>query len=262
MTKTATTDKTKNKPKSKVEGLLPQLVDMLEAGMHFGHERSKRNPKMERHIFMQRNRVAIIDLEHTLESLRAAAEFVYQVASNPSSEILFVGTKRQAKSIVRKYAESAGQPYVTKRWLGGTLTNFSTILKSIEKLDEIRRTDDTPQVAKLTKKEKAVRQKEKERLESVLEGIKDLKSLPTAIFVVGAHDERLAIREAKRVGIPVVGVTDTNADPDQVDYAIPANDDAVRSIEMITAVIAGAIAAARGKSLKASDTIETEAVEK
>ncbi len=247
MTQAQVATKTNDIPDNKIEEFLPDLVTMLEAGVHFGHERSKRNPKMEQHIFMQRNRVAIIDLEHTLTNLRQAAAFAYRLAATPGTEILFVGTKRQAKAIVRKYAEEAGQPYVTKRWLGGTLTNFSTILKSIEKLDELKRTDDSVQVAKLTKKEKSVRRKEMQRLELVLEGIKNLKTIPAALFVVGAHDERLAVRVAKRVGIPVIGVTDTNADPDLVDYAIPANDDAVRSIDLIVNVIARAIIAARGQ---------------
>jgi small subunit ribosomal protein S2 len=230
------------------EGIMPELITMLEAGVHFGHERSKRNPKMERYIFMQRNRVAIIDLEHALERLKQAAAFAHQLASSPSSEILFVGTKRQARDIVRRYAEMAGQPYVTKRWLGGTITNFSTILKSIEKLEELKRTENSPQVTKLTKKEKAVRQKEIERLEEVLEGIKSLKMLPAALYVVGSHDERIAVREARRAGIPVIGITDTNADPSLVDYPIPGNDDAIRSIDLITSVIAQAILKARQPS--------------
>lgn len=235
--------------KIKVGSILPDLVTMLEAGVHFGHERSKRNPKMNKYIFMQRDRVAIVDLEQTLAGLAAAAEFMYEMAQIPSNQILFVGTKRQARAIIRKYAEETGMPYVTKRWLGGTLTNFSTILKSIEKLDELRRTEHSPQVAKLTKKEKAVRQKEIKRLEGVLEGIKDLKTLPAALFVIGSHDERIAVREARRIGIPVVGITDTNADPSVVDYPVPANDDAIRSLELLTGVLAKAILLGRGKAI-------------
>lgn len=251
----ATKEGTKEKEKAAapkkpdLKKILPELVTLLEAGVHFGHERSKRNPRMEKYIFMQRNRVAIIDLEHTREQLEKAAEFAHKIASTPSNEILFVGTKRQARSIVRKYAEAAGQPYVTKRWLGGTLTNFSTILKSIEKLDEYKRIAEGSAMEKMTKKERGVHKKEIERLEGVLEGIKELKTMPAAIFVIGAHDERIAVREARRVGIPVIGITDTNADPSQVDYPIPANDDAIRSIDLITRVITECITAARGKKL-------------
>lgn len=231
---------------SAADKLVPELVTMLEAGVHFGHERSKRNPKMEPFIFMQRNRVAIIDLEQTRQQLVNAARFVHQLASAPSKEILFVGTKRQSRAIIRKYAESVNQPYVTQRWLGGTLTNFSTILKSIEKLEELRRIEGSDQVAKLTKKERAVHRKEIERLEGVLEGIKAMRALPAALFLASIHNDRVAVREAIRMGIPVIGIADTNADPNQVKYPISANDDALRSVDLITSVIASAIADARG----------------
>lgn len=225
---------------------IPALVTMLEAGVHFGHERSKRNPKMERYIFQQRNRIAIIDLEKTQTALMDAVLSVHRLASTSTRGILFVGTKRQAREIVRRHAESIGMPYVTKRWLGGTLTNFSTIQKSIEKLDELRQKQANPDmVSKMTKKERAVMQKEIGRLEAVLEGIKDMRALPAALFVIGAHDEKLAVREAKRVGIPVIGITDSNANPDLIDYAIPGNDDAVRSIDLIVGTVTAAIKAAR-----------------
>lgn len=230
---------------------IPELVQMLEAGVHFGHERSKRNPKMETYIFMQRNRVAIIDLEKTREALAAAARFLQQVASESTREILFVGTKRQAREIVRRHAEAVHMPYVTKRWLGGTLTNFATIQKSIEKLEELKGVRDTSAVEKLTKKERSVMQKEIERLESVLEGLRSVRALPAAVIVVGAHDEKLAVREARRVGIPIVGITDTNADPGLVDYPIPANDDAVRSLDLVVGTLAQAVAAGRGMTLAA-----------
>jgi small subunit ribosomal protein S2 len=219
----------------------PELIEMLEAGVHFGHERSKKNPRMDKYIFMLRNRMAIIDLEKTHAALSQAIEFVQKISAEPNNEILFIGTKRQAREIVRKHAEAVHMPYVTKRWLGGTLTNFSTILKSIEKLEEYKSLAGTPAMDKMTKKEKLVHGKEIERLENVLEGIKNLKKLPAAIIAVGVHDERLAIREARRVGIPVVGIADTNADPSSVDYAIPANDDAIRSIDLIVGTLARAI---------------------
>jgi len=214
---------------------------MLEAGVHFGHERSKKNPNMDKYIFMLRNRMAIIDLEKTHQALSEAILFLEKISSDPTKQILFIGTKRQAREIVRKYAEQTNMPYVTKRWLGGTLTNFSTILKSIEKLEELKSMVDTPAMKKMTKKERGVHAKEIERLGDVLEGIKDLKKLPAAIITVGAHDERLAVREAGKVGIPVVGITDTNANPKLVTYPIPANDDAIRSIDLIVGTLAKAI---------------------
>lgn len=242
-----TKEKQKETPNtaSQVAGIIPDVVAMLEAGVHFGHEKSKRNPKMEQYIYMHRSRVAIIDLNHTRDGIMKAAAFAYEIASK-HGDILFVGTKRQARPIIQKYAEAVKMPYITKRWLGGTLTNFTTIQKSIEKLDELKRTEDSKQTLKLTKKERAVRQKEIERLESVLEGMKSLRSLPVAIFVAGAHDERIAVREAVRMNIPVIGIADTNADPALLKCAIPANDDAIRSLELITRVIALAIAKAKG----------------
>ncbi|MEX1997501.1 MAG: 30S ribosomal protein S2 [Candidatus Andersenbacteria bacterium] len=245
MTKSVTKSIQKTNPEKSVP--TPELLEMLEAGVHFGHERSKKNPKMEPFVFQQRNRVAIIDLEKTKEQLQRAVDYIYRLASTPTKEILFVGTKRQAREIVRRHAESVEMPYVTKRWLGGTLTNFSTILKSIEKLDELKSRSQTGALDKMTKKERSVMRKEINRLEQVLEGIMGLRSLPAALFVVGSHDEKLAVREAKRVGIPVIGITDTNADPDVVDYPIPANDDAVRSLDLLVGSIAQAIMLARGQ---------------
>src|SRR5687767_199761 len=154
---------------------VPELIDMLEAGVHFGHERSKKNPHMDRYIFMLRNRMAIIDLEKTHAALSEAIRFLEKLMADGTKQVLFVGTKRQAREIVRKYAEATNMPYVTTRWLGGTLTNFSTILKSIEKLEELKSFAETPAAEKITKKEKAVRTKEIQRLEGVLEGIKALK---------------------------------------------------------------------------------------
>lgn len=242
-------------PKAKIENAVkvPDLLEMLEAGVHFGHERSKRNPKMEPFIFTQRNRVAIIDLEKTQERLQKAVNFVQSVGKQANKEILFVGTKRQSRGIVRQYAESVGMPYVTKRWLGGTLTNFRTILKSVEKLDELKSVVESPAIEKMTKKERSVMRKEIGRLESVLEGLMNIRALPAAVFAIGSHDEKLAVREAKRVGVPVIGITDTNADPSGVDYPIPANDDAVRSLELIVATITEAIKSSRGETKVAQE---------
>lgn len=225
---------------------VPELVEMLEAGVHFGHDRSKRNPKMQPFIFTQRNRIAIFDLEKTRSALVSALDFVQKTAADSTKTILFVGTKRQARDIVRRHAESCSMPYVTQRWLGGTLTNFSTIQKSIEKLEHLKSEEESEKIqATLTKKEKAVRRKEMGRLEGILEGIRRLRSLPAALIVAGAHDEELAVKEARRMGIPVIGITDTNANPDDIDYAVPANDDAVRSLELLIGAFAAAIKAAR-----------------
>lgn len=227
---------------SPVDTLIPELVQLLEAGVHFGHERSKRNPKMEKYIFMHRNRVAIFDLEQTREELKKAVLFAYNTSRVPGNEILFVATKRQARTIAREWAEKNKQPYVTKRWLGGTLTNFRTIQKSIEKLDELKLSlENEEQAAHMTKKEKSLRQKEAGRLESVLEGIRTMRRLPAAVFVIGAHDEKIAMKEAVRMNIPIIGICDTNADPGVVDHPIPANDDAIRALELIVSVIGKAI---------------------
>jgi len=231
---------------------LPSLVDLLEAGVHFGHEKSKQSPKMKPFVFTQRDRIGIINLEKTLSALDQAANFLRQIASQPQNTILFVGTKRQATNLVREQAESVNMPYVTKRWLGGTLTNFSTILKSIEKLEELKNMDGTKELDKLTKKEKSVRQKEISRLESVLEGLRLIRTLPAAIIVVGAHDEKLAVREANQIGIPIVGIVDTNANPELVDYPIPANDDAVRSLKLILTTLTQAIAKSKSNDQKPS----------
>lgn len=243
MANTTATETKTTTSKSPVESLLPDMMAMLEAGVHFGHERSKRNPKMEKYIFMHRNRVAIFDLEQTLAELKKATFFAYNTSRLAGNEILFVGTKRQAKPIVQRFAASVKQPYVTKRWLGGTLTNFRTIQKSIEKLDELKNSmADEAAAARLTKKERSVRTKEIGRLEQVLEGIRTMRRLPAAIFVIGAHDEEIAVREAKRMNIPVIGITDTNANPGLITHPIPANDDAIRSLELIVGVITAAIA--------------------
>lgn len=219
---------------------LPTLVDLLEAGVHFGHETSKRNPKMAPYIFTTRNRVHVLDLQQTLAALERAVAFVRDVAAR-GGVILFVGTKRQARAIVKAHAERCGMPYVTTRWLGGTFTNFETILKSITKLDELRARRVSKDATLLTKKERAVIENEIQRLESVLEGLKDLRKIPDAVFLVGAHHEKTAVREARRKGVPIVALVDTNADPEGIAHVIPANDDALRSLELLVRVIADAV---------------------
>jgi len=218
----------------------PSLVDLLEAGAHFGHETSKWNPKMESYIFMTRNRVHVLDLQQTLSCLEKAAKFAQGIAAK-GGVILFVGTKRQARGIVKVEAERCGMPFVTTRWLGGTFTNFETILKSINKLEDLRETISSPDASMLTKKEKAVIENEIKRLEEVLQGLKELRKVPNAVFLIGAHNEKIAVKEAKRKNIPVIALVDTNTDPTVIDYPIPANDDAVRSIEVVVKAVADAI---------------------
>jgi small subunit ribosomal protein S2 len=219
---------------------LPTLVELLEAGVHFGHETSRWNPKMQSYIFTTRNRVHVLDLQQTLTALAAAAAFARQVVAK-GGVILFVGTKRQARSIVKFHAERCGMLYVTTRWLGGTFTNFETILKSITKLDALRAKRSAPEAEVLTKKERAVIHNEIRRLEEVLEGLKGLRKVPEAVFLVGAHDEKIAAKEAQRKRIPIIALVDTNADPEEISYPIPANDDAVRSIDLLVRVIADAV---------------------
>lgn len=223
---------------------LPTLVDLLEAGVHFGHETSRWNPKMQPFIFTTRNRVHVLDLQQTLAALSRAVEFAQSVAAR-GGIILFVGTKRQTRAIVKAQAERCGMPYVTTRWLGGTFTNFETVLKSITKLDMLRQKIGAPEAAILTKKERAVIENDIRRLEEVLEGLKSVRKIPDAVFLVGAHDEKIAVKEAQRKHVPVIALTDTNADPEGIAYPIPANDDAVRSIDLLVRVMADAIVEGR-----------------
>ncbi len=214
------------------------MKDMLEAGVHFGHQRSRWNPKMASFIFTERGGVHIFDLAKTEEGLLAADAFVRSIASN-GGNVLFVGTKKQASEIVKAAAESCGMPYVSERWLGGMLTNFGTILtqvRNLKKLDEKIINNDFA-----TKKQLTVAKKQAEKLAIVLGGIKDMKKVPEAIFVVDAVKESNAITEARKLGIPVIAITDTNANPDTVDYIIPGNDDAIKAIKLICDDIAAVI---------------------
>lgn len=223
----------------------PTLVELLEAGVHFGHDTSRWNPNMAPHIFTTRNGVHVLDLQQTLAALERAATFIQSVAARGGT-LLFVGTKRQARSLVKIQAERCGMPYITTRWLGGTFTNFDTILKSITKLDTLRTNRTSPEAALLTKKERAVINNEIGRLEEVLEGLKGLRKMPDAVILVGAHDEKIAVKEARRKNVPIVALVDTNADPTGIAYPIPANDDAVRSLELLLRVIADAVIEGRG----------------
>lgn len=216
------------------------MRQMLEAGVHFGHQTRYWNPKMAPYIFGQRNNIHIINLEHTLPLYSAAMQFVKGVAAD-NGNVLFVGTKRSAREAVRMAAERASMPFVSHRWLGGMLTNFKTIKQSIRRLEEIEAMADDGSLAQLTKKEGLMLQREQEKLERSLGGIKNMKSLPDAIFVIDVSHEKIAVAEARKLGIPVVAVVDTNCSPLDVDYVIPGNDDAMRAAKLYCEGVADAV---------------------
>lgn len=220
------------------------IKELLESGVHFGHQARRWNPKMKKFIYTQRGGVHIIDLFETAKYLQQAVDFAEKVAVN-GGKILFVSTKKQAKSIVKEEAEKAGQPYINERWLGGMLTNFRTIRERIKRLKDIEAKEAGGDLAKFTKKEAALILEEKERLQNIFEGVKEMDALPAAIYIVDITKEDIAVAEATKLGIPVIAMVDTNADPDSVDYPIPANDDAVKSIKTVTGLIAGAVTGGR-----------------
>ena len=217
------------------------IKDLLQAGVHFGHQQRFWNPKMDEYIFDTRKQISIINLEITQEHLSAAASKVEDICSK-GNKILFVGTKRSASKTIKEEASQIGLPYVDKRWLGGTLTNWKTIRGSIRRLIDIEEMISSGRIEKLIKKEAVEIQKEYSKLKASVGGIKDMKGLPDAIFVVDVKYEKIAVLEAKKMGIPVIGIVDTNSDPDGIDTIIPANYDAIRSIRLITKVIADACA--------------------
>lgn len=214
--------------------------DLLDAGVHFGHLKRKWNPKMAPYIFMERNGIHIIDLNKTLTCLETACNAMRDI-SRKGKKVLFVATKKQAKDIVAKEADRLKMPFVTERWLGGMLTNLTTVRKSIKKLASIDKMAKSDNYQYLAKREKLMLQREKEKLQRVLGGIADQVRLPSALFIVDVKREHIAVREAKRLGIPVFGIVDTNSDPTSVDFAIPANDDAYKSIALITSTICKAL---------------------
>lgn len=219
---------------------LPSLVDMLKAGVHFGHQKSRWHPKMEEFIYGSRNRSHIINLEKTAEELSKALDYVKQVASEGKT-ILFVGTKHQARAIIKKAAESCRMPYVTERWIGGLLTNFSEIKIRLKRFRELREQVATGEIEKYTKKEQVSLKKQLEKMERYLSGLAELREAPDVLYVADIRAEKTAIAEAVRTEVPVVAVSDTNTNPAKVAYAIPANDDAVNSIKMMAELIAEAI---------------------
>lgn len=214
--------------------------DLLDAGVHFGHLRRKWNPKMAPYIFTERKGIHLIDLNRTIEGLERAASAMRQMAK-AGKKIMFVATKKQAREIVAEAARSVGMPYVTDRWLGGMMTNFSTIRRSVRKMQSIERMLNDGTLSSVTKKEKLSLQREHIKMDKVLGGIANLNRLPSAVFVVDIHHEHLAIAEAHRLGIRTFGMVDTNSDPNQVDFAIPSNDDASKSIAIITNYLTAAI---------------------
>jgi len=217
------------------------VKDLLHAGVHFGHQKRFWNPKMEQYIFDTRKQISIINLDITLEQINAAASKVEDICSK-GNKVLFVGTKRSASKTIQEEATALGLPYVNKRWLGGTLTNWKTIRGSVRRLQDIEEMVSSGKIEKLIKKEAVDMQKEHTKLEASVGGIKDMKGLPDAIFVVDVKYEKIAVLEARKMGIPVIALVDTNSDPDGIDMVIPGNDDAIRSVRLITKVIADACA--------------------
>jgi small subunit ribosomal protein S2 len=217
------------------------MKQLLDSGVHFGHQTRRWNPKMKRFIFTERNGIYIIDLQQTLGYIDSAYEFVKQTVAHGGS-ILFVGTKRQAQEVIAEQAQRVGMPFVNQRWLGGMLTNFQTVHKRLQRLKELEDMEQTGMMAGLSKKEQLGLTREKAKLERSLGGIRDMQKVPSAIWVVDTKKEHIAVGEARKLGIPVVAILDTNCDPDEVDYKIPGNDDAIRSAALLTRVIADAVA--------------------
>jgi small subunit ribosomal protein S2 len=213
---------------------------LLEAGVHFGHQTKRWNPKMKRYIFGERNGIYIIDLQKTLKKFKEAFAFVSELAAEGGT-VLFVGTKKQAQQTILDEARRCNMYYVTHRWLGGMLTNFTTIRKSVEKLRRMEEMKESGELVKYTKKEAMMMEKRRAKLERALSGVREMERPPNAVFVVDPKRENIAVREANRLGIPIVAMVDTNCDPDPVDYVIPGNDDAIRSIRLVTSRIADAV---------------------
>jgi small subunit ribosomal protein S2 len=226
------------------------MRELLEAGVHFGHQTRRWNPKMKRFIFGERGGIYIIDLQQSLERLEEAASFARNLAERGGS-ILFVGTKKQAMDAISEQATRVGMPFVNHRWLGGLLTNWRTISNRIERLHELRRLRDEGQLELLPPKERIAMLAELEKLDTNLGGVADMRKQPDAVFVIDLRKEQLAIREARRLGMPVVALVDTNCDPDEADYVIPGNDDAIRSCSLVTRVVADAIEAGKAKVTQA-----------
>lgn len=232
------------------------MKQLLEAGVHFGHQTRRWNPKMARYIFTERNGIYIIDLQKTVGKVKEAYNFIQEVVRQGKS-ILFVGTKKQAQEAVCEDAKRCGMYYVNQRWLGGMMTNFKTIEKRINRLKQIERESIDGTFEILPKKEVKVKQDEMKKLEKYLGGIKDMQELPGALFIIDPRKERIAVAEAKKLGIPIVAIVDTNCDPDEIDYPIPGNDDAIRAVKLLCGKMADAVLEARAEF----ETLEAEANE-
>lgn len=220
------------------------MKQLLEAGVHFGHQTRRWNPKMKKYIFTERNGIYIIDLQKTVRKVEEAYNVMKEIAAD-GGNILFVGTKKQAQEAIKDEAIRSGMYFVNQRWLGGTLTNFATIQKRVKRLKDIERMQEDGTFDVLPKKEVVGLKKELERLEKFLGGIKDMKETPDALFVVDPRKERIAVAEARKLNIPIIGIVDTNCDPDEIDHVIPANDDAIRAVKLLTAKMADAILEAK-----------------
>ncbi|MGY0217359.1 30S ribosomal protein S2 [Endozoicomonadaceae bacterium StTr2] len=236
------------------------MRDMLKAGVHFGHQTRYWNPKMRQFIFGARNKIHIINLEKTVPAFNESLAFIQKLAEN-KNKVMFVGTKRAASKIVQEEAARCGMPFVNHRWLGGMLTNYKTIRQSIRRLKDLEAQSTDGTFEKLTKKEALMRTRDLEKLDRSLGGIKDMGSLPDAMFVIDVEHERIAITEANRLGIPVIGVVDTNSNPDGVDYVIPGNDDAIRAIQLYAKHVADAVVAGREASRTAAEDVAEVAAE-
>ena len=236
------------------------IKDLLEAGVHFGHQTKRWNPKMKPYIFGERNGIYIIDLGKTAKLFRSAEEFVQNVCADGGT-VLFVGTKRQAQDAVAEEAQRCGMFYVNERWLGGLLTNFTTIQRSLARLRELEAMSTDGRYESLSKKEISGLEKEKKKIQKNLDGIRQMAKLPDAVFVIDTKKEKIAVDEARKLKIPVIGIVDTNCDPEEVDYVIPGNDDALRSIRLFTSRVAEAVIAGRSmrESIKADAPQDEEA---
>ncbi|MCG9478822.1 MAG: 30S ribosomal protein S2 [Actinomycetia bacterium] len=233
------------------------MKQLLEVGVHFGHQTRKWNPKMKKYIYAAKNGIYIIDLQQTMQLIMEAYDYIKDLASDQGT-VLFVGTKKQTQDTIEKYAQDCGMPYVKNRWLGGTLTNFQTISKRTKRLVEIEEMEESGVFEKLPKKEVLGIKKEYEKLLYNIGGIRDMKKIPDALYVVDPHKEVIAVNEAVKLGIPIVAITDTNCDPDNIDYVIPGNDDAIRSCSLITSVIADAVKKGVQENLKIDKSPEQE----
>ncbi|MEK4424456.1 30S ribosomal protein S2 [Solibacillus sp. FSL K6-1523] len=220
------------------------MKQLLEAGVHFGHQTRRWNPKMKKYIFVERNGIYIIDLQKTVKKLEEAYNFMRQVGQD-GGKVLFVGTKKQAQEAIKDEAERSGNYYINQRWLGGTLTNFGTIQKRVKRMKDIEKMEEDGIFDVLPKKEVIQLKKEHERLVKFLGGIRDMKAIPDVMFIVDPRKERIAVAEAIKLNIPLVGIVDTNCDPDEIDYVIPANDDAIRAVKLLTAKMADALLEAK-----------------